>query len=56
MIRTLILPRASTTKDLSLTDRVPNTDTAATVVKVAMLSMTLQNKSRQCILHVNVFF
>jgi hypothetical protein len=46
IITTLILTRSSTLKDLSLTDRVPNADTAVTDVKVAMLSMTSQNWTR----------
>ena len=44
----LIPTGAFTPKDVSPTNGGPNTDVS--VVKVAMVSMTLQNWSRQCIL------
>jgi hypothetical protein len=46
LISSQLLTRVSPPKDLSLTDKVPNTDTAVTAVKVAMLSTTSQNWSR----------
>ena len=44
---------ASTPKDVSPTNGGPNSN--ASVVKVAMVSMTLQNWSRQCILGETIF-
>ena len=49
----LIPMGAFTPKDVSPTNGGPNTDVS--VVKVAMVSMTLQNWSRQCILRQTIF-